>query len=101
MEGLKSVITRTINGLGRKSGKIKEQDGNIPGEFIREGLTAVINVQVRKYMLVDVGDVLHPVDQPEVVILAYLLANHCRYCQTTYRIIFNPKYKCRADKPLH
>ncbi len=79
MEGLKSVITRTINGLGKKSGKIKEQDGNIPGEFIREGLTAVINVQVRKKKLVAAGDVLQSIDQPEVVIIAYLLANHFRY----------------------
>lgn len=46
LDGLKSAITRTINGYARKSGKIKEGASNIPGEFIREGLTAVVSVKV-------------------------------------------------------
>lgn len=46
LDGLKSAITRTINGYGRKVGKIKEAAPNIPGEFVREGLTAVISVKV-------------------------------------------------------
>ena len=39
-------MTRTINNIARKNGKLKEGSANIPGEFIREGLTAVISVKV-------------------------------------------------------
>mmetsp|Transcript_14304 Transcript_14304/g.18680 ORF Transcript_14304/g.18680 Transcript_14304/m.18680 type:complete len:754 (-) Transcript_14304:248-2509(-) len=46
LDGLKACITRTVNSLGRKTGKIKESDSNLSGDFIREGLTAVINVKV-------------------------------------------------------
>ena len=46
LDGLKSAITRTVNTLARKNGKLKEGSANIPGEFIREGLTAVISVKV-------------------------------------------------------
>jgi len=43
LDGLKASITKTINSLGKKYNKIKE---NIPGEYLREGLTAVISVKV-------------------------------------------------------
>jgi DNA gyrase/topoisomerase IV subunit B len=46
LDSLKAVITRTINSLGKKSGKIKDTAGSIGGEFIREGLTAIIHVKV-------------------------------------------------------
>jgi DNA gyrase subunit B len=46
LDGLKSAITRTINAYARKTGKIKEGASNVPGEFIREGLTAVVSVKV-------------------------------------------------------
>lgn len=46
MEGLKAVLTRTLNALGRKRNKLKENDANLAGENIREGLTAVISVKV-------------------------------------------------------
>jgi DNA gyrase B len=46
LDSLKAVITRTVNSLGKKSGKIKDTAGSIGGEFIREGLTAIIHVKV-------------------------------------------------------
>ncbi|AFZ55202.1 DNA topoisomerase (ATP-hydrolyzing) subunit B [Cyanobacterium aponinum] len=46
LEGLKTVLTRTLNNIGRKRNKIKENDSNLGGENVREGLTAVISVKV-------------------------------------------------------
>eukprot|EP00977_Amphora_coffeiformis_P001652 scaffold310_cov168-Amphora_coffeaeformis.AAC.47 len=46
VDGVKFSLTRTINSLARKSGKAKEGAPNIPGEFIREGLTAIVSVSV-------------------------------------------------------
>jgi len=46
LEGLKAVLTRTINAVARKRNKIKESESNLAGENVREGLTAVISVKV-------------------------------------------------------
>ncbi|MEM9136052.1 MAG: toprim domain-containing protein, partial [Cyanobacteria bacterium P01_F01_bin.42] len=46
LEGLKTVLTRSMNSIARKRNKIKENDSNLGGEHIREGLTAVISVKV-------------------------------------------------------
>ena len=46
IEGLKTVLTRTLNTFSRKRGKRKEADSNLAGENIREGLTAVLSVKV-------------------------------------------------------
>ncbi|MBD2079570.1 DNA topoisomerase (ATP-hydrolyzing) subunit B [Leptolyngbya sp. FACHB-17] len=46
LEGLKAVLTRTLNSIARKRNKIKENESNLAGENIREGLTAVISVKV-------------------------------------------------------
>ena len=46
LEGLKAVLTRTLNNLARKRNKLKDNDPNLAGENIREGLTAVISVKV-------------------------------------------------------
>ncbi|MFM6452351.1 MAG: hypothetical protein ACKPH7_11150, partial [Planktothrix sp.] len=46
LEGLKTVLTRTLNAIARKRNKLKEADANLGGENIREGLTAVISVKV-------------------------------------------------------
>ena len=46
LEGLKAVLTRTMNAIARKRNKIKENEPNLGGENIREGLTAVISVKV-------------------------------------------------------
>ena len=46
LEGLKTVLTRTLNNFARKRNKRKENESNLSGENIREGLTGVISVKV-------------------------------------------------------
>jgi len=46
VDGLKACLTRTINQVAKRLGKVKEGTPNMPGEFIREGLTAIISVSV-------------------------------------------------------
>jgi DNA gyrase subunit B len=46
LEGLKTVLTRTMNAIARKRNKLKENDANLGGENIREGLTAIVSVKV-------------------------------------------------------
>ncbi len=46
LEGLKAVLTRTLNTIARKRNKLKENDAKLAGENIREGLTGVISVKV-------------------------------------------------------
>eukprot|EP00578_Thalassiosira_sp_NH16_P010873 CAMPEP_0181122180 /NCGR_PEP_ID=MMETSP1071-20121207/25164_1 /TAXON_ID=35127 /ORGANISM="Thalassiosira sp., Strain NH16" /LENGTH=906 /DNA_ID=CAMNT_0023207109 /DNA_START=34 /DNA_END=2754 /DNA_ORIENTATION=+ len=46
VEGLKSCLTRTLNQSARRLGKLKEGDGNLAGDYVREGLTAIISVSV-------------------------------------------------------
>jgi len=46
LEGLKAVLTRTMNAIARKRNKLKDNEANLSGEHVREGLTAVISVKV-------------------------------------------------------
>ena len=46
LEGLKTVLTRTMNTFARKRNKLKDNDKNLGGENVREGLTGVISVKV-------------------------------------------------------
>ncbi|MEL6350780.1 MAG: DNA topoisomerase (ATP-hydrolyzing) subunit B [Cyanobacteria bacterium J06627_28] len=46
LEGLKAVLTRTMNVIARKRKKRKDGESNMAGENIREGLTAVVSVKV-------------------------------------------------------
>jgi DNA gyrase subunit B len=46
LEGLKTVLTRTLNNVARKRNKIKENEPNLAGENVREGMTGVISVKV-------------------------------------------------------
>ncbi|HEY9669271.1 MAG TPA: DNA topoisomerase (ATP-hydrolyzing) subunit B, partial [Coleofasciculaceae cyanobacterium] len=46
LEGLKAVLTRTMNAVARKRNKLKDSDANLGGENVREGLTGVISVKV-------------------------------------------------------
>ncbi|MGF1588905.1 MAG: DNA topoisomerase (ATP-hydrolyzing) subunit B [Pleurocapsa sp.] len=46
LEGLKTVLTRTMNTFARKRNKIKDNESNLGGENIREGLTGVVSVKV-------------------------------------------------------
>ncbi len=44
--GFKSSLTRLINDYGRKAGTLKENQANLTGEDIREGLTSVLSVKL-------------------------------------------------------
>lgn len=44
--GFKVSLTRLINDFARKFGVLKENQGNLSGEDIREGLTAVLSVKL-------------------------------------------------------
>ncbi|KJS20008.1 MAG: DNA gyrase subunit B [Clostridiaceae bacterium BRH_c20a] len=44
--GFKSALTRVMNDYARKQNIIKENDNNLTGEDIREGLTAVLSVKI-------------------------------------------------------
>ena len=48
LSGFRSGLTRTINDFGRTAGIIKENEDNLSGDDVREGLTAVISVKVRE-----------------------------------------------------
>jgi DNA gyrase subunit B len=47
LSGLKSALTRSINDYARKANLLKEQEENLSGEDVREGLTAVMNVKLQ------------------------------------------------------
>ena len=46
VDGLRAAITRVVNTLARANGKLKEKSPNLAGEFVREGLTAVVSVKL-------------------------------------------------------
>ena len=47
-DGFKRGLTRVMNEYARKFNKLKENDQNLAGEDIREGLTAIISVKVKE-----------------------------------------------------
>lgn len=46
LSGFKSALTRTVNDYSRRNNFLKDKDGNLLGEDIREGLTAIISVKL-------------------------------------------------------
>ncbi|MBV9524906.1 MAG: DNA topoisomerase (ATP-hydrolyzing) subunit B [Candidatus Dormibacteraeota bacterium] len=46
--GFRSALTTTLNKYARKAGILKEQDANLTGDDVRDGLTAVISVKLRE-----------------------------------------------------
>ncbi|MDD3840073.1 MAG: DNA topoisomerase (ATP-hydrolyzing) subunit B [Clostridia bacterium] len=46
LSGFKSALTRSVNDYARKSGLIKENEENLSGEDIREGLTAILSIKL-------------------------------------------------------
>ena len=47
-EGFKRALTYVMNDYARKFGKLKENDKNLSGEDVREGLTAIISVKLKE-----------------------------------------------------
>ena len=48
LEGFKRSITKVFNDYARAKNILKEKDGNLQGDDIREGITAVISVKVKE-----------------------------------------------------
>ena len=46
LTGFRTALTRSLNEYARKSGVLKDSDGNLSGEDVRDGLTAVISVKL-------------------------------------------------------
>ncbi|MEX0973819.1 MAG: DNA topoisomerase (ATP-hydrolyzing) subunit B [Bacillota bacterium] len=46
-QGFRTALTRVMNDMGRQTGALKNGDGNLSGEDIREGIVAVLHVKVR------------------------------------------------------
>ncbi|WP_311734623.1 DNA topoisomerase (ATP-hydrolyzing) subunit B [Clostridium chauvoei] len=46
LAGFKTALTRVINDYAKKFGHIKENDKNLSGDDIREGLTAVVSIKI-------------------------------------------------------
>lgn len=44
--GFKSALTRILNDYARKANVIKDNDSNLSGDDVREGLTAIISVKI-------------------------------------------------------
>ncbi len=44
--GFRSAITKTFNDYGKKNKLIKENEDNLTGEDIREGLTAIVSIKI-------------------------------------------------------
>ena len=45
--GFKAALTKVMNDLARKNGYLKDKDANLLGDDYREGLTAVLSVQMQ------------------------------------------------------
>jgi len=48
LSGFKSALTRTVNDYARSKNVLKENDDNLSGEDIREGVTAIINLKIKE-----------------------------------------------------
>src|SRR5699024_8142933 len=46
LSGFRSALTRSINDYARNYGFLKEKEDNLTGDDIREGITAIVSVQV-------------------------------------------------------
>ncbi len=46
LTGFKTALTRTINTYARKAELLKEKDGNLTADDVREGLTAIVSVKL-------------------------------------------------------
>ncbi len=45
VSGFRTALTRTLNTYARNKGMLKEKDGNLTGEDVREGLSTIISIK--------------------------------------------------------
>ena len=46
LEGFRTALTKVVNDYARKQGMLKDKEGNLTGDDVREGLAAVISVKL-------------------------------------------------------
>ena len=46
VQGFRTALTRVINDVGKAQGLLKDKDGKLQGNDIREGVTAIVSVKV-------------------------------------------------------
>lgn len=63
--GFKSALTRVFNDYARNNGYLKSKDKNLEGTDTREGITAIINLQIPEEMLQFEGQTKEKLGTPE------------------------------------
>lgn len=48
LTGFRTALTKTLNDYAGKNGLFKKDDGNLSGEDVREGLSAVVSIKIRE-----------------------------------------------------
>jgi len=48
LTGFRTALTRALNDYARKNGLLKNEEANLSGDDVREGLTAVVSVKLRE-----------------------------------------------------
>ena len=81
--GFKAALTKVINDYARKYGFLKDNDDNLKGEDVREGLTCIISVKVTEAQFegqtktkLGNNEVMGAVDQAVGEALSYYLEEH-------------------------
>ncbi len=64
LTGFRSALTRVINDFARKQGQLKDDQANLTGEDVREGLAAAISVKLTSPQFE--GQTKHKLGNPEV-----------------------------------
>ncbi len=64
LTGFRSALTRVINDFARKQGQLKDDQANLLGEDVREGLAAVVSVKLTSPQFE--GQTKHKLGNPEV-----------------------------------
>ena len=64
LTGFRSALTRVINDYARKQGQLKDDQANLTGEDVREGLAAAISVKLTSPQFE--GQTKHKLGNPEV-----------------------------------
>ena len=82
-EGFKRALTYVMNDYARKFGKLKDNDKNLSGEDVREGLTAIVSVKLKEAQFegqtktkLGNSEVMGAVDQAVGEALNYYLEEH-------------------------
>ena len=73
LTGFRSALTRVINDFARKQGQIKDDQSNLLGEDVREGLAAVISVKLTSPQFE--GQTKHKLGNPEVAGIVQSVVN--------------------------